>query len=102
MLERRLTRLENKLKVPKEERHVCEGSLAKSESIRIEGVRVQHSALVLDRSLKVVGKPKLDALTQVGGSTQAPLPWTQQRLDGNMSAVKPEVRFCSSFLQPLS
>lgn len=39
-LERRLTQLEKKLKIPEEERHTCEANLKKPERIFIEGVRV--------------------------------------------------------------
>lgn len=93
MLERRLTRLENRLKIPKEERHICEGSLARPEIVRIEGVRVEHRAgnLVLDKNLKVVRKPP--SFTQTSGLTQQPLPWTQ----GNVNVkVEPTTEVCMS------
>lgn len=100
MLERRLTRLENKLKIPREERHVCEGSLAKSEANYIEGVRIHHaaSALVLDKNLKIVGT-KTEPLTQPRGLTQTPLPWTQRRVSGE-GGIKPEVRWQVITLDP--
>lgn len=48
-LERRLTTLEKRLKVPEEERHVCEGKLDKAAVVEIVGTRVYHR----DQSLKL-------------------------------------------------
>ena len=48
-LERRLTTLEKRLKVPDEERHVCEAKLEKATVVEIVGTRVYHR----DQSLKL-------------------------------------------------
>ncbi|KAI0957731.1 hypothetical protein AcW1_006029 [Taiwanofungus camphoratus] len=58
MLERRLTRLESRLKMPMEERHTCLGKLQKADKILIEGVRVYHreASLVLDQTGRIVNK----------------------------------------------
>ncbi|RDX56460.1 hypothetical protein OH76DRAFT_1550917 [Lentinus brumalis] len=58
MLERRLTRLEKKLNIPPEKRHVCEGSLKTAEEVYVEGVRIRHRAdsLLLDRAGRVVNE----------------------------------------------
>ncbi|KAK7694026.1 hypothetical protein QCA50_003602 [Cerrena zonata] len=60
-LERRLTRLENKLKLPKHERHECTGKLKEANQERISGVRVHHTAtsLKLDKSLKPIVNPQV-------------------------------------------
>ncbi|KIK92306.1 hypothetical protein PAXRUDRAFT_830065 [Paxillus rubicundulus Ve08.2h10] len=49
---RRLTKLENKLKLPLEDRHSCEGKLADAEEVVFEAVRIRHRAtsLKLDRT----------------------------------------------------
>ncbi|KIJ16849.1 hypothetical protein PAXINDRAFT_98635 [Paxillus involutus ATCC 200175] len=49
---RRLTKLENKLKLPPEDRHTCEGKLADAEEVVFEAVRIRHRAasLKLDRT----------------------------------------------------
>lgn len=43
-LQRRLTKLENKLKLPAEERHSCAGSLAKAEKRTFHGTRIRQGA----------------------------------------------------------
>ncbi len=95
MLERRLTRLENKLKIPKEQRHVCEGGLSKAKDVFIEGSRVKHvvGTLVLDRNLKPVGRSQaqVSSLTQAGGSTQPLFPRASSAVDEKLG-VKKEVR----------
>ena len=40
-LERRLTRLEKRLKIPEGERHVCAGKLAKAEDVIVFGSRIR-------------------------------------------------------------
>ncbi|KAG0701782.1 hypothetical protein DFH29DRAFT_982609 [Suillus ampliporus] len=51
-LDRRLTALEKKLKLPPEERHTSEGKLLSTSSVSFEGVRVYHrtASLRLDRT----------------------------------------------------
>lgn len=60
-LERRLTRLEKKLKLPEHERHVCEATLQTANEVRIFGVRLHHTSetLKLDKSLKPIINPQL-------------------------------------------
>ncbi|RPD66429.1 hypothetical protein L226DRAFT_479073 [Lentinus tigrinus ALCF2SS1-7] len=68
MLERRLTRLEKRLNIPPENRHICEGSLQKAEDVYVEGVRIRHreDSLLLDRAGRVVnGSPKKTQITEV-------------------------------------
>lgn len=75
---RRLTKLERKLKVPPEERHICTASLDKAEDIFIEGTRIWQSAasLCLDSTGRVV-KPTMPLPT----SAEAPnLRWTPESL----------------------
>ncbi|KAI0784419.1 VRR-NUC domain-containing protein [Abortiporus biennis] len=71
-LVRRLTCLENRLKIPVDERHICQGQLAKCEEIHIEGVRVQHRAtsLKLDKTLRVVNSPSKSSFLQTQTQTQ--------------------------------
>ncbi|GBE81686.1 hypothetical protein SCP_0400570 [Sparassis crispa] len=74
MLERRLTKLENRLKIPPEDRHVCEGKLEKAAEVYVEGVRVLHrgTSMVIDRA----GRPKVP--NESGVFTQAALSrWSQ-------------------------
>ncbi|KAH9951864.1 VRR-NUC domain-containing protein [Amylocystis lapponica] len=61
MLERRLTTLENRLKLPHEERHVCAGGLRKAEKRTVVGVRVytRASSLVLNTTGHVLNKPSV-------------------------------------------
>ncbi|EMD38241.1 hypothetical protein CERSUDRAFT_93772 [Gelatoporia subvermispora B] len=51
-LHRRLTRLEKKLKIPEEERHVCQGDQRKPDKVVLYGTRVYRRAgsLILDRT----------------------------------------------------
>ena len=55
-LVQRLTRLEKRLKIPPEARHVCEGSLQIATQVSIEGVRIRHRAgsLLLNQAGRVV------------------------------------------------
>ena len=55
MLERRLTRLEKKLRVPPEECHVCEGGLKSATDVYIVGERVRPGGIHLNSGLQVVG-----------------------------------------------
>ena len=57
MLERRLTRLEKKLKVPLEECHKCEARLQAATDVYVEGTRIRQRAgsLVLDSDGRVRG-----------------------------------------------
>ena len=57
MLERRLTRLEKKLKVPLEECHKCEARLQAATDVYVEGIRIRQRAgsLVLDSVGRVRG-----------------------------------------------
>ncbi|KAM5532088.1 hypothetical protein V8D89_014252 [Ganoderma adspersum] len=70
MLERRLTRLEKKLKVPPEQCHVCEGGLKSATDVYIEGERIRPGGILLDSGLHVVG----GAAAQTQG-----LAWTNRR-----------------------
>ena len=56
MLERRLTRLEKRLKVPLGECHICEGGLKSATDVYIEGQRVRPSGIHLGTDLRVVTK----------------------------------------------
>lgn len=51
-LQRRLRRLENKLKIPVKERHICDGIIVDADEIVFEAVRLRHRAasLKLDRT----------------------------------------------------
>ncbi|KAF8447634.1 VRR-NUC domain-containing protein [Boletus edulis BED1] len=51
-LQRRLRRLENKLKIPVKERHTCDGVLVNADEVVFEAVRLRHRAasLKLDRT----------------------------------------------------
>ncbi|KAG8217794.1 putative fanconi-associated nuclease 1 [Butyriboletus roseoflavus] len=51
-LQRRLGRLENKLKIPVKERHTCDGTLVDADEVVFEAVRLRHRAasLKLDRT----------------------------------------------------
>ncbi|KDQ61078.1 hypothetical protein JAAARDRAFT_571662 [Jaapia argillacea MUCL 33604] len=59
MLERRLTRIEKRLGIPVDERHVCEGKLRKAIEVFVEGTRVKHRAasLIMDETARVVNTP---------------------------------------------
>jgi fanconi-associated nuclease 1 len=63
MLQRRLTRLEKKLKVPPEERHTNAGQLRKAEETTIEGTRIykRASSLYLDNTGRAVNKTPLQS-----------------------------------------
>ncbi|CCM01558.1 uncharacterized protein FIBRA_03617 [Fibroporia radiculosa] len=78
-LERRLTILEKRLKIPEENRHVCEGKLSKAEKIAITGVRVYHRAesMRLNQLGRVVNKPPLVTVKESTGAgrVQLSLPW---------------------------
>ncbi|KAI9571252.1 VRR-NUC domain-containing protein [Boletus coccyginus] len=58
-LQRRLRRLENKLKIPVKERHTCDGILADADEVVFEGVRLRHRAasLKLDRTGRCIDAP---------------------------------------------
>ena len=56
MLERRLTRLEKRLKVPLGKCHICEGGLKSATDVYIEGQRVRPSGIHLGTDLRVVTK----------------------------------------------
>ncbi|KAI0723944.1 hypothetical protein C8T65DRAFT_714858 [Cerioporus squamosus] len=73
MLERRLTRLEKKLNIPLEERHVCEGSLKAATEVYVEGVRIRHRAesLLLDRGRVNRKEPVPKKVKQEGKSEKA-------------------------------
>lgn len=88
MLVQRLTRLEKRLKVPLEERHVCEGSLQTATEVNVEGVRVRHRAgsMLLDRAGRVVNN---------GAKTQG-LSWSN-RIDTSPVKIKVEVRYDRPF-----
>lgn len=75
-LTRRLTTLEKRLKVPVDERHVCEGELRKCQEVRITGVRVRHKAasLTLDQTGRLLNRPS--AATQ-SLLSQRTLPFSQ-------------------------
>ncbi|KAN0077005.1 VRR-NUC domain containing protein [Tylopilus felleus] len=55
-LQRRLKRLENKLKIPPNERHICDGILVDADEVEFEAVRLKHRAasLKLDRTGRCV------------------------------------------------
>ncbi|KAI0372954.1 hypothetical protein BV20DRAFT_1034206 [Pilatotrama ljubarskyi] len=55
MLERRLTILEKRLKIPDDERHECAGGLKRAENVCVEGVRVDRRML-LDEAGRVVNQ----------------------------------------------
>ncbi|TBU49163.1 VRR-NUC domain-containing protein [Dichomitus squalens] len=73
MLERRLTRLEKKLKVPLEECHECEARLQAAIDVHVEGVRIRHRASSL----------RLDSVGRVRGSENPEqnlgLSWSNRR-----------------------
>jgi len=47
MLERRLTRLENRLRLPPDDRHVCVGVLKKCEHVQVLGTRIRSEVAAL-------------------------------------------------------
>ncbi|KAI0748550.1 VRR-NUC domain-containing protein [Daedaleopsis nitida] len=59
MLQRRLTTLEARLKIPPEEQHVCEATLKAATNVYVEGVRIHHRAgsLKLDDTLRSKNQP---------------------------------------------
>ncbi|KZT69818.1 hypothetical protein DAEQUDRAFT_241498 [Daedalea quercina L-15889] len=77
-LERRLTTLEKRLKVPDEERHTCEGKLEKAAVVQVVGVRVYHreTSLKLDPFGRNVNKASESSAKGVldDGSAQRMLP----------------------------
>ncbi|KAI1794637.1 VRR-NUC domain-containing protein [Ganoderma leucocontextum] len=78
MLERRLTRLEKKLKVPPGECHICEGGLKTAKDVYVEGERIRPNGIHLDTALRVVGRGP--------GQTQG-LAWRNRR---ELSPKKPK------------
>ncbi|KAI0362440.1 hypothetical protein OH77DRAFT_1515684 [Trametes cingulata] len=88
MLERRLTRLEKRLRVPEEERHECAGGLRKAREVWVVGVRVDRR-LLLDEAGRVVNQDG------VGGKegTKGLLRWAKVRSASprkRTEEVKPE------------
>ncbi|KAF8582657.1 hypothetical protein K439DRAFT_1413052 [Ramaria rubella] len=78
-LERRLTRLEKKLKIPMEERHKCDGKLKKAHEVYIEGNRVKNRAgsVVLAKTYHKSNQPSErckpeDLFAEVKASMQTP------------------------------
>ena len=75
MLVQRLTRLEKRLKVPLEERHVCEGSLQTATEVNVEGVRVRHRAGLTMTEINVtIGQVEFGVTEEVDGQMHAPRP----------------------------
>ncbi|KAI0076777.1 hypothetical protein K474DRAFT_1644316 [Panus rudis PR-1116 ss-1] len=68
-LERRLTRIEKKLNIPLEERHVCEGHLAEPKEVYVEGDRVEirNGGMILDKDLRIKAKPPDSNANEGGG-----------------------------------
>ncbi|KLO19274.1 hypothetical protein SCHPADRAFT_924671 [Schizopora paradoxa] len=60
-LEHRLTRLEKQLKLPKAERHECEGKLEKAEEILVMGMRVYKdpTIVVTDKTKKYINNAQV-------------------------------------------
>lgn len=58
MLQRRLTRLEKKLNIPLEDRHISAGHLLKAEETTVIGTRIPNR--VTNRHLDNSGKPPND------------------------------------------
>jgi hypothetical protein len=103
MLQRRLTRLEKKLKVPPEERHTSTGELQEAEVITVEGVRVCKKAtnLHLDNTGRAVNKTPLQS------AGESSLRWTPMSLKTpKISTVAPkgkdEVNYFILFYQIFS
>jgi|SRR5882762_4785686 Fanconi-associated nuclease 1 len=76
MLERRLTRLEKKLKVPPEERHTNDGQLRQAEETTVEGIRIYKRASSLH--LDTVGRALSKTPLQSAGESS--LRWTPMSL----------------------
>ncbi|TFY60075.1 hypothetical protein EVJ58_g5377 [Rhodofomes roseus] len=82
-LERRLTTLEKRLKVPEEERHTCEGKLEKAAVVQMTGTRVYHreTSLKLDpfgRNINKASKaPAQGTRNDVRVQTSIPSDWVQ-------------------------
>ncbi|KAH9928150.1 VRR-NUC domain-containing protein [Fomitopsis serialis] len=78
-LERRLTTLEKRLKVPEEERHVCEGRLEKATLVQITGTRVYHreTSLKLDLFGRNVARSSRAPTRNVSAQTSIPSDWVQ-------------------------
>jgi hypothetical protein len=64
MLQRRLTRLEKRLNVPPEDRHISAGEMQKAEETTVEGTRIYHRAtsLHLDNVGRAVNKSTANPL----------------------------------------
>jgi fanconi-associated nuclease 1 len=76
MLQRRLTRLEKKLKVPPEERHTSAGQLQEAKETTVEGIRIykRDSSLHPDNNGRAINKTPLQS------AAESSLRWTPMSL----------------------
>lgn len=84
-LVQRLTRLEKRLKIPPERRHVCEARQQKATEVYVEGIRIRHRAgsMLLDQAGRVVN---------TGTDKSTTLLWSNRRETTPMKASYAEVR----------
>lgn len=106
-LERRLTTLEKRLKIPEEERHVCEGKLEKAAVVEIVGTRVYHrdQSLKLDPFGRNVNKSAKLSAKAASGATAAQksllADWVQPAAVP-LEKHPPEVRILLASVKPCS